>query len=146
MNGPYSVQEAAKRLKKEPRWLNEFLRNNPFDRDGQPLYRLAGRTKLLAEDALTHLARDFEDDPIKTGHIYFVAAGDAIKIGFTRELKSRIASLQTSAVESLKLLGTIEGTLFEERKLHERFAQHRVRGEWFKSSPDLLAFIERVAQ
>ena len=45
----------------------------------------------------------------------------------------------------LSLLGIIEGGRSLEKDLHKRFSDQRVKGEWFKPSPDLLMFIESVS-
>ncbi len=72
--------------------------------------------------------------------IYFVRRGDGrIKIGFTaKDAQKRIAGLSTGA-GSLDLLATLEGGRDAERALHERFAEHRVEGEWFAISADDVA-------
>lgn len=69
--------------------------------------------------------------------VYFLVDGgaDSVKIGMSNNPKKRQASLQTGSTESLLLLGTIEGGRDVERSLHERFAEYRIRGEWFKWTP-----------
>lgn len=76
------------------------------------------------------------------GQVYFVRAGDAIKIGFSINSAGRIAGLQTSNHESLELLGTMPGTERDEQRLHAMFQHLRLRGEWFTAGPDLLRYIE----
>src|SRR6185295_6170471 len=44
-----TTEEVSKRLHKSPRWLQDFLRRNPWGRDGRPFFRLAGRTKLFTD-------------------------------------------------------------------------------------------------
>ncbi|MFD4760933.1 GIY-YIG nuclease family protein [Streptomyces sp. NPDC058439] len=51
----------------------------------------------------------------------------------TTTLKSRMAQLQTSHPTSLLPLLDVEGDY--ESALHEKFADHRVRGEWFDLTP-----------
>jgi hypothetical protein len=41
----YTLAEVAKRLRKSPRWLREWLRCHPADQDGEPFYTPLGRTK-----------------------------------------------------------------------------------------------------
>ena len=78
--------------------------------------------------------------------IYFVQAGDGhIKIGFAKDVPSRLAELQTAHVVPLTLLAHVVGDRLQEAALHRRFAAGRVRGEWFRSSPELLAFIAAPA-
>lgn len=80
--------------------------------------------------------------------IYFAQAEGIghIKIGFTDSLDAsdRVVTLQTGSPVLLRLLGTIPGTIDDEKDLHRRFAAHRVCGEWFKPVPELLALIGPV--
>jgi hypothetical protein len=81
--------------------------------------------------------------------IYFIqdTAGN-IKIGHANNVQGRFRSLQTAHAHKLRLLATIPGSQFDERRLHKRFAAHRLGGEWFRPAPELLAFIgapEQVA-
>lgn len=55
----------------------------------------------------------------------------AIKVGYSANVEARLASLRTATPDVLTLLGTVEGGLEEERKLHQRFHRKRSRGEWF---------------
>jgi len=72
--------------------------------------------------------------------VYFVRRGDgAIKIGLTTNLTQRMDAF--NHVHPVTLLGTMPGHREVERSLHARFAAHRLHGEWFTASPDLLAFI-----
>lgn len=82
--------------------------------------------------------------------IYFIQVGEAgpIKIGFIEgvtmaQVEQRLAFLQTGNAEQLILRGTMPGDLYEERQLHERFADGRLRGEWFHpSTPGLQGLID----
>lgn len=75
--------------------------------------------------------------PVDTSVVYFARFGELIKIGFTTNLQTRMASVQPDEV-----LLTLPGGRPHERALHEVFKQHRVRGEWFRSCPEILDFIE----
>lgn len=63
--------------------------------------------------------------------VYFIACNKWIKIGTTKNLRSRMSALQTSAVDDLILLGTINGDAVIERVVHTTLAAYRKRGEWF---------------
>lgn len=78
-----------------------------------------------------------------SGIIYFLqgVADGPIKIGFTADLARRLAAYKTHSDSDVTLLGTCEGTLVDERRLHHHFRAQRFRGEWFKSSPELLQAI-----
>nr|WP_144036753.1 GIY-YIG nuclease family protein [Sphingopyxis witflariensis] len=45
----------------------------------------------------------------------------------------------------LSVLASGWGTLKDERILHDRFAAHRLHGEWFERHPDILAEVERLS-
>jgi hypothetical protein len=83
--------------------------------------------------------------------VYFIRSGEAglIKIGTATNLRSRLASLQTGSPESLFLLGKVEVTrtdaLASEHELHNLFRRSRVRGEWFRPTPELLLLLERLS-
>lgn len=78
------------------------------------------------------------------GHVYFIRAADAIKIGFSIDPPGRLASLQTSNPEDLHLMGAVRGTTADERELHVMFCHLRLRGEWFRAEEELIDHIKSV--
>lgn len=81
------------------------------------------------------------------GRCYFVQCVHSrrIKIGWTGgRLKRRFGQLQTGSASPLSLILSLPGDRALERRLHERFARHRLRGEWFRPDPELLAFIDQA--
>src|SRR5262249_25951519 len=66
----------------------------------------------------------------------------AIKIGYSKNPKKRLDSLQTATPDKLVLLGAIQGGLEHETAFHERFARFAVQGEWFKG--DILREVLEV--
>lgn len=79
---------------------------------------------------------------MKAGCIYFVTDGEAVKIGFASDLKSRLRILQVSHHIPLFLLGAIAGTRDDEAVLHARFDHLRLKGEWFRPAPELTQAID----
>lgn len=82
------------------------------------------------------------------GYVYFIREGAAgsIKIGTTQgSPHGRLRSMQTGNSSDLVLLAAIPGDAGLEKRLHERFAALRIRGEWFQATSELLAFIEGVS-
>jgi len=75
--------------------------------------------------------------------IYFVQQGrdGPIKIGVASDVAARINQLQTGSAEPLRLLSVRPGSRVVERQLHERFTGHRIRGEWFSPSDELMDYI-----
>jgi hypothetical protein len=61
-----------------------------------------------------------------------------IKIGRTRDVSARIKALQTGAGIKLSTLAIIVGDI--EKELHQRFADLRVFGEWFRDDGRIEEF------
>ena len=59
--------------------------------------------------------------------------------------KDRLAALQTSSHHTLKVLATIKATTKLERELHSKFAAAHIRGEWFRRTEAIEAFIASSA-
>lgn len=98
-------------------------------------------------------------------HVYFIQAGDsqAVKIGTTIEpLEKRMRTLQTANHTALRLIGAIDLTRIEhleadgrvqyaqlarwmESKIHAKFAENRIRGEWFSLTEEFAAYIREVS-
>lgn len=81
---------------------------------------------------------------VPDGFTYFVRDGDAIKIGFSDRPKKRIKSLATGSPRELEVLAVVPASVADEFNTHQKFAHLRIRGEWFRSDPELLDFIEEV--
>lgn len=65
--------------------------------------------------------------------------GDRIKIGTTTNLLKR-----REAIPHDEVLATEPGDRSVEGKRHTQFRHLRVKGEWFRIAPELLAHIERI--
>src|SRR5882757_9478719 len=50
MTGCLTMDQAAARLHKSRRWLQDWLRDHPTDRYGEPFYVRLGRTKIFDEN------------------------------------------------------------------------------------------------
>ena len=72
--------------------------------------------------------------------VYFVKHKglDPIKIGWTSDIKGRLASFNCASPFGIILLGTISqpNAHLIEKQLHEKYASKRVRGEWFDISKE----------
>ncbi len=75
--------------------------------------------------------------------IYFVynKNHDAIKIGFSESPYERIKEIQRNCLDQLKMIGTMPGDRNDEKSLHARFSEIRIRFEWFQNTPELMEFI-----
>lgn len=73
------------------------------------------------------------------GVVYFISDNNGhIKIGMTQDIKSRMNTLSTMVPTGVTLLKTIKSNDCRklEAKLHEKYADKRVNGEWFKLDID----------
>ena len=83
-------------------------------------------------------------DLVVVNWLYFLRAGDAVKIGVARDPIRRAQTLQTGHVDPVTFLGGIsyqaQREVFEaERAEHRRWSELRLRGEWFRADLMLLA-------
>lgn len=72
--------------------------------------------------------------------VYLARAGEdgPVKIGYADDPQRRLVDLQVGNHLRLSLLRLFEGGETEERILHIRFADLRLRGEWFSFSRAML--------
>lgn len=75
----------------------------------------------------------------RQGLVYFIQFGDRVKIGFTTDLPTRMKQLPHD-----KILALITGAVSDERKLHRKFDDIRITGEWFAADPRLFDFIDTL--
>jgi hypothetical protein len=74
--------------------------------------------------------------------LYAIQAGrnGPIKIGQTMGIvRGRLQELQVGHHQKLRLLAT--SVLIAERDAHAKWAGQRIRGEWFRCSPELVTWI-----
>lgn len=148
-------KQVAKLLGHGERWLRDWLKRHPRDNAGRLFYCPSGRVKLFDEDDIRRLRAAIAEEAVRraigprplrserVGYVYFIEGGDRIKIGYTTNGRARRKKMLTDAPVDLKLLHIESGTFRVEKMLHRQFAELRVRGEWFRKTPELLAFIEQ---
>lgn len=80
--------------------------------------------------------------------IYFFenTISENIKIGHASCVLYRQERLEAVGGYPLELLGVIRGGESGEKKLHYRFRDLRVKGEWFRFHPKLMSFIREFAR
>lgn len=74
--------------------------------------------------------------------IYFMRAGEFIKIGHSRNWRSRMADMQTGSPYTIVPLLVLIGAVKDEKKLHNRFRASHFRGEWFRPSAAITSFVK----
>ena len=79
------------------------------------------------------------------GFVYFIERepGDFVKIGWAKHGPlTRMSTLQTGCPDLLYVRSYFHGTMQDERRMHETFADWRVRGEWFANVLKLSDFLD----
>lgn len=81
----------------------------------------------------------------RRGCVYFVQVNnDAVKIGITDNFERRLKILDTSTPYPIKVLKVVYSTGYHslEIELHKKFADKRIKGEWFALSSDDIKWIK----
>lgn len=107
-------------------------------------------TEEEAREKLEKLRKALKQNPNRFNRdspllLYFIQAGEGgpVKIGATRNVEARLRDMQTGNAHDLIVLGAIAGVSSrDEKRVHARFEEHHIRGEWFRPHPELLQFIE----
>jgi len=76
-----------------------------------------------------------------TGTVYFLREGErgAVKIGYTTMgVSERVQRLQSGNPRELRVLAHKAAGRTYEQRLKARFASVKIRGEWFRPTPELL--------
>lgn len=83
---------------------------------------------------------------VQATFVYFIACGDrgAIKVGVATDVTRRVAELQTGSADELILLAYTPGGFALESGIHDQFSADRIRGEWFRDTPELRAYIAKL--
>lgn len=114
-----------------------------FTEDDLAVLMIRDPQKSLAEWLVDQEAAEaaFQGQSNRNGVVYFVRSGDAVKIGFTTDLESRVKAFRTASPEEFDVWMTIEGSARLERYFHRMFAGDRIRNEWFKVSSAILDYV-----
>jgi T5orf172 domain len=91
-------------------------------------------------------ANKIAEVPKRPSFVYFIECGDFIKIGGATSMRSRLSGLATGNPYQLKVLATITDDTHTESALHNRFAESFHRGEWFRKTLELMAFIAELSK
>jgi hypothetical protein len=73
---------------------------------------------------------------LTNGWVYFFGDDEAVKIGWTEQLETRMSRLRTGHPNAV-LEAWFAGTPRVEARLHALLAPDRIRGEWFRRTPEL---------
>ncbi len=111
----------------------------------QPRYTTFGKRVPVPQSVLRRLDK-YDDTTRKLSGVYFVQcrASGRVKIGVTRNLRTRYKQLNTSASMGLGFIGILQGEKqTKEKEIHHRFRHLRRQGEWFDVDEVLQRAIER---
>jgi len=108
------------------------------------LERFATEHGTVDGDMLPEAFDELLDVPAKRG-VYFAflhSRPDMVKIGWSNAIARRMAQLDRTMPDRI-CVAAIEpdATVETEAAYHRRFDRDRVRGEWFRSSPELVSLI-----
>lgn len=152
---PRSAQEKLSRLRGEIQSLDRVLSNvKVFAAE----YALDELVELNADSATESAAKstdyrsasrpqDWGKDIAKGSFVYFVLCSqvNAVKIGYTTNLKARLSALQTGNPQRLKVLGWMDGGKAQESAAHQAFSDyHTGLGEWFFFENELVDYVLAV--
>ncbi len=102
-----------------------------------------GKARALFDTVIDAVVMNEDERPFTTevAVTYFLQAGDIgpIKIGSTRNLPTRLRSLQLMSPVPLRLLGVVPQDV--EYECHRVLAAWRIHGEWFEPAAPVLALI-----
>lgn len=103
--------------------------------------RMVARADALSRDTVPNMYAAYEQPPGSTW-VYYVRIHDYIKIGYSKNVRSRIHTLRTSIDN---VLAVEPGGRSKEERRHEKFHHLRI-GRWenFRPEPELLAHIDEI--
>jgi hypothetical protein len=73
--------------------------------------------------------------------VYFIKAGNAIKIGYSISVTDRMVNLQTGNHEKLQLLGLLNIEQRYERLIRAQFEHLHLHNEWFRDDPEIRLYL-----
>lgn len=132
-------------------WFRGVLHVSTYDQEGVRRRISLGTTDI---ERARELIKTVELPPRKRPlsrrtWLYFVqidCPNKFIKIGTANNVLGRICDLQVAIPYCIYLLRMVEGSQAIEGATHSKFEHLRVRGEWFRPDPYLLAHIERLRE
>ena len=120
----------------DPRW-NDYWARKAEEEKAKKIDELVDKEEIKQNNY-------FGKHKVLDGLIYVIQgeSGGPMKIGYTKDLQKRIATLQTGYPDNLKVVLTFPGSLKIEQKIHNDLTQYRMRGEWFKPEQYVFNRIE----
>lgn len=145
--GDYNTKETVKVRRYI---INRIINKKGFK--GSRVFLLKKKNKNLENMYMAMFKRNPVDDYVKDkelvkeelktkqGKIYLIGnvQNKVVKIGYSKTPRQRLKKLQTGSPYSLTIFKTFNGTLDIENKLHKKYKNQKLNGEWFKMEGRLL--------
>ena len=82
------------------------------------------------------------------GGVYFIAAEGTnyVKIGYARDVNSRLNMIQAGCPYPMKLLAILPGKMEDEHKIHLQFRSLNFYGEWFVLEGELNDYVASLTE
>lgn len=80
--------------------------------------------------------------PKLNGYVYVYGFDRFVKIGWSKEPENRKLGLESGLPLDLTVYAVLAGSVNIERTLHRRFAEYRLRREWFRNEGEVAVWIE----
>lgn len=130
--------------KSDPRWKDYWNKRNEEEKSKKIADELKKQQAAENRKAGIEKAKITRYKNKYPGFVYFIQGenGGAIKIGYTKNIESRLHTLQTSYPDALKVLCLIPGSTKIETNYHDKFKDIRLNGEWFKPDKEIFDEIE----
>lgn len=76
-----------------------------------------------------------------TGFVYCIGdkPGGPVKLGYARDLRTRLQSMQTSNPAKLHVLASFPGVRGQEIAAHDKFSSLHIRNEWFQDEAEQIS-------
>lgn len=131
----YVRAEAARHLRVSPTLLRTWITKLQMDDELDAAAKAAGFTLSVVRGS---------QRPDEPQFVYFIQAGlnGPIKIGWSANVKQRLAAAQVDNHEELILRAMTPGGPAIEERLHVVFEAAWIRGEWFRPVTALLEMVE----
>ena len=75
--------------------------------------------------------------------IYFIKAGEFIKVGYTKDqntFKTRLQTYTTANPYNIEIINLIEGGIDLEKDILNYFLEHHCKGEWFYYNENIINY------
>lgn len=113
----------------------------PGLRKPKPFHHPTSLVSKILKAALSDVA-DNDDERLS---VYFVRTGRFVKIGYAKDLNTRLSGFRMHTPFDIELLCCIQGGIGAERAIHSALTHLHHRGEWYRLTPALRRALEVIS-